>query len=73
MSTVGKLKETANPRAMTLIREAYYQFAGRPPSSFEALAALPFIRDNTDDSEIIEKIGTQIAFLDIWEELKQKT
>jgi putative GTP pyrophosphokinase len=68
---VGSLLKIATPKNLEFIKSTYRSNEGRPPNNFEVVANLANLEGNEKDSEVLEKVQAQIAFLNAWEELKQ--
>lgn len=68
---VGILLKVAKERTLEIIKNTYRNEEGRSPNNFEVVANLANLNGCDSESEAIERIKAQIAFLNAWEELKQ--
>lgn len=72
VTTVLSLRSLAQQRTLEIIRNTYTLVKGRPPKNFEVVANLANLAGCDDEEEQIKRVKEWIAFLDAWEELKDK-
>jgi putative GTP pyrophosphokinase len=72
VSTVLSLRNLAQQTSLEIIRNTYTLVKGRPANNFEVVANLANLAGCNQEAEQIERIKEWIAFLDTWEELKDK-
>lgn len=70
--TIGNFTAVANEENIAFIRETYTQQEKRLPVNFEVVASLAAIRGLKDRPAMTEAIQTQIAFLNVWSEIKSE-
>jgi len=72
VETILSLRTLAQQRVLEIIRNTYTLIKGRPANNFEVVANLANLTGCNEEAEQIERIKEWIAFLDTWDELKDK-
>jgi putative GTP pyrophosphokinase len=69
---VGSLRGLGDVRHLQIVKNKYYAKKSRPPNNFELVANLANLIGCKEDAELSARIDAQMAFLDVWAELKEK-
>ncbi len=69
----GSFLFLATPKRLETIKNTYRSELGTPPTNFEIVANLANLVGCSQEDEEIGRIKAQIAFLQVWDELKQRS
>jgi putative GTP pyrophosphokinase len=70
--TVGDLRRELTGPRLESIRNIFHGVKGRVPNNFEIVAAVAACRGIEDPNKIVAAVKEQIAFLDVWGQLRSE-